>query len=118
GVLELLGQLLGGGARGVDEDVDPVHLLDQQLQDATADQFLNLAMISNRGIMVWPEGHAETSCVDHWRCRFLADTSGAAHRRHVVETLRVLNDAGVDFVKTEGLYRFDGEPGYSLGQGQ
>ncbi|MFM9023051.1 MAG: NADP-dependent isocitrate dehydrogenase [Solirubrobacterales bacterium] len=92
--------------------------LAQQLQDATSDQFLNLAMISNRGIMVWPEGHAETSCVDHWRCRFLADTSGAAHRRHVVETLRVLNDAGVDFVKTEGLYRFDGEPGYSLGQGQ
>ena len=89
-----------------------------QLQDATTDQFLNLSMISNRGIMVWPEGHAETSCVDHWRCRFIADTPGAAHRRHVVETLRVLNDAGIDFVKTEGLYRFDGEPGYSLGQGQ
>jgi isocitrate dehydrogenase len=29
-----------------------------------------------------------------------------------------LTRAGIDWVKTEGLYRFDGEPGYSLGQGQ
>jgi len=27
-------------------------------------------------------------------------------------------DAGVDFIKTEGLYDFDGKPGYTLGQGQ
>jgi isocitrate dehydrogenase len=26
--------------------------------------------------------------------------------------------AGVDVIKTENLYTFDGEPGYSLGQGQ
>ena len=27
-------------------------------------------------------------------------------------------DAGIDFVKTEHLYTFDGVPGFSLGQGQ
>ena len=25
---------------------------------------------------------------------------------------------GLDFIKTEHLYTFDGEPGYSVGQGQ
>lgn len=25
---------------------------------------------------------------------------------------------GIDFIKTEGLFSFDGERGYSLGQGQ
>ena len=36
----------------------------------------------------------------------------------VLDILRQLTGAGVDFVKTEQLYTFDGEPGYSLGQGQ
>jgi isocitrate dehydrogenase len=29
-----------------------------------------------------------------------------------------LADAGLPFVKTEGLYTFDGEPGFTRGQGQ
>jgi isocitrate dehydrogenase len=36
----------------------------------------------------------------------------------VAELLRRLAEAGVDFVKTEHLFTFDGEPGFSLGQGQ
>jgi len=36
----------------------------------------------------------------------------------VVELLQKLTNDGVDFVKTEHLFTFDGEPGYSLGQGQ
>src|SRR5512132_1278411 len=35
-----------------------------------------LEMMSNRGVKVWPGGHAETFCSDHWRCRFLSDTDG------------------------------------------
>ncbi|HYE64276.1 MAG TPA: NADP-dependent isocitrate dehydrogenase, partial [Pyrinomonadaceae bacterium] len=31
---------------------------------------LQLAMISNRGVKVWPGGLAETFCSDNWRCRF------------------------------------------------
>jgi isocitrate dehydrogenase len=26
--------------------------------------------------------------------------------------------AGIEFIKTEGLYNFDGKPGFSLSQGQ
>ncbi|WP_215730423.1 hypothetical protein [Rhodoglobus vestalii] len=39
-------------------------------------------------------------------------------RSHVIQLLDRLDQAGLDFVKTEGLYRFDDELGYSLGQGQ
>ena len=36
----------------------------------------------------------------------------------VAVLLAKLADGGIDFVKTEHLMTFDGEPGYSLGQGQ
>ena len=98
-------------------DRDP-EALATRLQQAAADTWLALQMISNRGVKVWPEGLPETSCVDHWRCRFLAPKTGSAYRSHVIELLCRLDRAGIDFVKTEGLYRFDGELGYSLGQGQ
>src|ERR1044071_5484889 len=34
------------------------------------DDGLKLTLVSNRGVAVWPRGHAETFCSDHWRCRF------------------------------------------------
>jgi isocitrate dehydrogenase len=30
----------------------------------------------------------------------------------------MLDRSGIDYVKTEHLYTFDGKPGYSMGQGQ
>jgi isocitrate dehydrogenase len=92
--------------------------LAERLRGCTPDGWLQLRMITNRGVKVWPDGLPETFCVDHWRCRFLAEREGAAHRSHVVQLLGCLDRAGVDWVKTEGLFRFDGEAGYSLGQGQ
>ncbi|HEU4837241.1 MAG TPA: NADP-dependent isocitrate dehydrogenase [Pyrinomonadaceae bacterium] len=80
---------------------------------------VKLTMISNRGVKVWPGGHTETFCSDHWRCRFLTESSGGkvAHRQ-VVSLLGRVADAGFDFIKTEGLYTFDGERGFSLDQGE
>jgi isocitrate dehydrogenase len=89
-----------------------------KLNQAAEGAFLQLRMITNRGVKVWPDGIPETFCTDHWRCRFLAPDEGTAQRSHVIELLQRLDRAEVDFVKTEGLYRFDGEAGYSLGQGQ
>jgi isocitrate dehydrogenase len=80
---------------------------------------VKLTMISNRGVKVWPSGHKETFCSDHWRCRFLNEASGGnvAHAQ-VVALLGRIADAGFDFIKTEGLYTFDGERGFSLDQGE
>ncbi|HEY8600848.1 MAG TPA: NADP-dependent isocitrate dehydrogenase [Thermomicrobiales bacterium] len=79
---------------------------------------LPLAMITNRGVKVWPGGLPETFCTDHWRCRFLAAEGTTLDHAGIVALLGRAADAGLDFIKTEGLYTFDGEPGYSLGQGQ
>ncbi len=80
---------------------------------------VKLTMISNRGVKVWPNGHKETFCSDHWRCRFLPEANGGkvAHAQ-VVTLLGRIADAGYDFIKTEGLYTFDGERGFSLDQGE
>ena len=83
-----------------------------------ADDGIKLEMMSNRGVKVWPGGHAETFCSDHWRCRFLSATqAGTISHDQIVALLQRVGDAGFDFIKTENLYNFDGERGYSLDQG-
>ncbi len=79
---------------------------------------LPMTMITNRGVKVWPHGHAETFCTDHWRCRFHAEDDHEVSSRAVLELLEQMDASGVGFIKTENLYLFDGKPGYSLGQGQ
>jgi isocitrate dehydrogenase len=77
-----------------------------------------LEMMSNRGVKVWPGGHAETFCSDHWRCRFLAESgTGTVTHAQIISLLQRFAAAGFDFIKTENLYNFDGERGYSLDQG-
>jgi isocitrate dehydrogenase len=78
-----------------------------------------LKMITNRGVKVWPDGHPETFCTDHWRCRFVAGPNCAALTHNDVAALLArLASARVDFIKTEHLYDFDGVPGYTRGQGE
>jgi isocitrate dehydrogenase len=78
---------------------------------------LKLTMISNRGVKVWPGGHAETFCSDHWRCRFLPEADTISHAQ-IISLLGRFGDAGYDFIKTENLYSFDGVRGFSLDQGE
>ncbi|HJU55179.1 MAG TPA: hypothetical protein VJ715_11430, partial [Pyrinomonadaceae bacterium] len=79
---------------------------------------MELAMISNRGVKVWPGGNSETFCSDHWRCRFTSKESGReVGHAEIVQLLERIGGGGFDFIKTENLYNFDGERGYSLDQG-
>lgn len=77
-----------------------------------------LSMITNRGIKVWPEGFKETFCTDHWRCRFKPTQAEVMDKKTIVHLLNLAEEAGIDVIKTENLYTFDGKQGYSLGQGQ
>ena len=79
---------------------------------------LSLQMITNRGVKVWPQGHPATFCTDHWRCRFQTAQYAATDYGEVLQLLNRLHQAGFDIIKTENLFTFDGEPGFSLGQGQ
>ncbi|WP_425555515.1 NADP-dependent isocitrate dehydrogenase [Hymenobacter koreensis] len=87
---------------------------------------LQLKIITNRGVKVYPEGQPETFCTDHWRCRFVAQgplPEGSTGYRTVffpdVLTLQQhLTTAGLQIIKTENLYVFDDQRGFSLGQGE
>lgn len=79
---------------------------------------MNLSMITNRGIKVWPDGFKETFCTDHWRCRFKPKEKQTVTKEHVVNMLQNAILHNIDTIKTENLYEFDGKAAYSLGQGQ
>jgi isocitrate dehydrogenase len=79
---------------------------------------VKLSMITNRGIKVWPEGFRETFCTDHWRCRFKPQDGAVISKQDIIELLNKSLNEGIDSIKTENLYAFDGKPAYSLGQGQ
>lgn len=79
---------------------------------------LQLTMITNRGIKVWPDGFDETFCTDHWRCRFKPLTKDTMSKQDIIDLLSRADASGIDTIKTENLYAFDGKPAFSLGQGQ
>lgn len=79
---------------------------------------LQLSMITNRGIKVWPEGFKETFCTDHWRCRYKSEQGATLSSDDLMELLQSAFGNKIDVIKTENLYSFDGKMGFSLGQGQ
>ncbi len=79
---------------------------------------LELQMITNRGVKVWPHGMSETFCTDHWRCRFVTKNNGVSNHAVQWMLLKGLTENGIDVIKTENLYLFDGQRAFSLGQGQ
>jgi len=80
---------------------------------------LRLVMIDSRGTKVYPDGFPDTMTSDAWRCRFMPETPKALlSHDQIIGLLQRLRAANLDFIKFESLCNFDGEPGYSLGQGQ
>lgn len=80
---------------------------------------LKLILISNRGVKVYPDALPGIFCTDHWRCRYEStDLEIGIKHTKVLQQLEVLEQNGFDFIKTEHLYSFDGQRGYSLAQGQ
>jgi len=100
----------------------PTGTMDQlatKLQPLAADG-MKLEMLSNRGMKVWPGGMAETFTVDETRCRFQLpeDKPGSIGHEVLEKLLNRVRQAGIEWVKVENLYNFDGKPGFSRGQGQ
>ncbi len=93
-------------------------VLGKSLETVAGPEF-SLTMITNRGTKVYPGGMPETFCVDHWRCRFQSPRSEeTVSDEDILKLLTRLVRSGYPPVKTEGLFTFDGKPGFSLGQGQ
>ncbi len=77
---------------------------------------VQLSMIANRGLKVWPDGPPEASQSDHWRLRFISDRGEGepVSQQQTLALLGRLDALGFDVIKTEGLFHFDGERGYSV----
>ncbi|MCU0247642.1 MAG: NADP-dependent isocitrate dehydrogenase [Bryobacter sp.] len=90
-----------------------------KLMESVAGDGLKLVMISNRGVKVYPDPLPDTLTCDSWRCRFQSATDNpVVTPAQLLGLLGRVAAAGIDWVKTEHLYSFDGKAGYSLGQGQ
>ncbi|MES2619101.1 MAG: NADP-dependent isocitrate dehydrogenase [Bacteroidota bacterium] len=74
---------------------------------------LKLTKISNRGVEVYPSGHASTVCTNHWRCRFVNEEGSS--QSDIIELMQQFTASEFDIIKTENLYQFDGKAGYSAG---
>lgn len=92
-------------------------VLGEQLRKVSGNG-LELDMITNRGVKVFPGGLPETFHSDQWRCRFKAPDGSPVKHEQIIITLQRIAEAGFDFIKTENLYDFDGKAGYSLAQGE
>lgn len=99
-----------------DEEGRDPNALGRRVAAASTDA-LPLGQITNRGVHVYPDAETTPFCTDHWRCRFLAGEGQTITHADVTALLDQLAAAGLDFVKTEHLYTFDGERGYSVASG-
>ncbi len=81
-------------------------------------QDLELDMISNRGVVVYPNGHPSTFCTNHWRCRFTNKLKNAIPFSEILELQNRIDQANMKVIKTENLYLFNNKPAYSISQGE
>lgn len=99
------------------EDGRDPNVIGEKLRQANA-AGLQLQLMTNRGVKVFPAGMKETFCTDHWRARFaMADQSVVSHDQ-ILDLLDQVSKLGFDFIQTANLYTFDGVRGYSLAQGE
>ncbi|WP_180682915.1 NADP-dependent isocitrate dehydrogenase [Tepidicella baoligensis] len=106
---------------GIDVFIHAAHTRPETLADqlkACTPSGLELQVITNRGVKVWPGGFPETFCTDHWRCRFVSSTNEPLPHTALVALMSALATEGIDFIKTENLCTFDGARGFALAQGQ
>ncbi len=99
------------------EGTRDANVMGDRLKAVNADG-LKMQLITNRGVKVYPEGMPETFCSDHWRVRFFNAEESAISHSQILEVLKQVQELGFDFIKTENLYTFDGERGFSLAQGE
>ncbi len=94
--------------------------LAQKLERLAVGTPFKLTMISNRGTQVWPSGSVYTEVVDYFRVRFELEDKHLIGQIGQGPTIHILRRIAEKFeiAEFQALKQFDGEPGFSLAQGQ
>lgn len=100
----------------VDMQVKSAHDVAERLSKIDTGQ-LSLQTISSMGLKLWPREDKFILESDHWCCRFMPKSGEIGHEM-ISLLLTNLASAGIDFIKVENLYDYDGKRGYSLAQGE
>lgn len=79
---------------------------------------LPLTLISCKGLKVWPDIITEMDVTDRFRARFMPAKGSTVTHQDIAELLQRAATAGLDFLKVETLFTFDGKPGFSASQGE
>jgi isocitrate dehydrogenase len=83
---------------------------------------LKLTVMTSRGLKVWPDSSIDAPYLKHICCRFQSatDVNQLTPVKHaaIIALLNQMDLVGIDTIKTENLYTFDNELGFSLAQGQ
>ncbi len=106
---------------GVDvfiESIEGVETIGKRLEGLAKETTLQLKMISNRGVKVYPGSAGFADCVDHWRCRFMLDSTTDELSDAVIISLLTRVGAHFRWMHLEKLAEFDGKPGFSKAQGE
>ncbi|OGT63628.1 MAG: isocitrate dehydrogenase [Gammaproteobacteria bacterium RIFCSPHIGHO2_12_FULL_45_12] len=110
---------------GVDIFIDNPKDIDGETLAASLSQLsekLTLIIITSRGLKIWPDSTIEAPYLRHCCCRFqstndLSKLKPVSHH-DIIQLLNAFETLGHDVIKTENLYTFDGQLGFSLAQGQ
>lgn len=110
---------------GVDVFIDnPTDIPAEELADrlSALGNSLELIVLTSRGLKIWPNSSIDAPYLRHCCCRFQSTKDikqlTPIHHADIIHLLSQLNEAGFDVIKTENLYTFDGELGFTLAQGQ
>src|SRR3990167_8524717 len=110
---------------GVDIFIDnPTDIPASELAKRIATQKtpLELIVMTSRGLKIWPNSTIDAPYLRHCCCRFQSAKNikqlKALNNADILSLLTQLNGLGLDVIKTENLYTFDGELGFTLAQGQ
>ncbi len=83
---------------------------------------LQLIVITSRGLKIWPNTMIDAPYLRHCCCRFQSakDVANLASitPQDILQLLSQCYQTGLEVVKTENLYTFDGKLGFTLAQGQ
>ena len=96
-------------------------------------EVMEVKMISAKGLLLWP--YLDKHMMPNYNggqtiLRFIGkgitgkssndiiDSNKTISHKDIVEMLNQFTQENIDFVKYEGLYLFDGKPGYTSGQGE